>query len=86
MESLEEVELAALADITDAGVAKLASLPRLRRLTLSGRRVTEPKPGCFRRPLKSSTTCSHRPAWSPGSEVAAGGPQGHGAAQARSNG
>lgn len=41
MESLEQVELVACAEVTDVGVAALARLPRLRELTLGGcRQVT----------------------------------------------
>jgi hypothetical protein len=36
MKSLERVELSSCAGLTDAGIVKLARLPRLRELSVSG--------------------------------------------------
>jgi len=36
MSSLEQIELWACLNVSDAGVAKLARLPRLRQITLDG--------------------------------------------------
>jgi hypothetical protein len=47
MDSLEDIELSAIAGVTDDGVAKLARLPHLRRLSISGKQLWRPKPGVF---------------------------------------
>ena len=56
MDSLERVTFDACHGLTNAGVARLARLPRLRELRVSGRMVTPAVVGAF--PAAVTVICS----------------------------